>query len=59
MTEKRSTQSPTANGTGQFPAPPFEQAQSHEVRNPDASDDPTEGDTGDGLNQEAGDETRD
>jgi hypothetical protein len=59
MTKKdESTQSPAANGPGQFPAPPLE-PKNHTVLNPDRPADPIEGEAGDGLNQETGDNTND
>lgn len=47
-----STQTHTADGP--FPEP-ADQLENRAVRNPDAPEDPVEGESGDGLNEETGD----
>jgi hypothetical protein len=46
-------------GQGPVPEPPNDRAVNREVRNPDAPEDPIEGESEDGLNQETGDGAND
>ena len=68
MNKSGSAQSPTANSSSQAPEPPAAERQwspaqedisNTEVKNPDLSEDPEDGEAGDGLNQESGDGTND
>jgi hypothetical protein len=68
MNNKGAVQSPTANSSRHVPEPPAEEGEwspaqedisNKEVKNPDLSEDPEDGEAGDGLNQESGDGTND
>ena len=51
-----SAQSRIPSDPEQLPEPANDQVENREVRNPDAPEDPIDGESGDGLNQETGDD---